>query len=272
MRDKTRLATTQARQIATSDDYISIKEVLAIFITQGRPITERTLQRYCDKKQLVGQKVLTGEGEKWFVLRSSVFNRIAELEVFDRLRTARHDTTGRDLPAAVVDHNITYFSNDSARQTKAHDTVLPTVVQQISSATDDDISRQDTTSRDLSRVPDETVEHKIPIGMTDRERKFYEQLLATYKDHIDDLVKDKSLLQEDKKMLVEQLLSKDRQIDHFFSSERDTKKLFGSLQNIMTYLWPGSKRKEPSEELPQAYGPVVRDMPTGLDHHEERGH
>jgi len=79
------------------------------------------------------------------------------------------------------------------------------------------------------------------------------------------LVKDKVLLQEDKKMLVEQLFSKDKQIEHFFSSERDTKKLFGSLQNIMTYLWPGSKRKEPSEELPQAYGPVVRDMPDGLE-------
>ena len=80
---------------------------------------------------------------------------------------------------------------------------------------------------------------------------------------------DKKLLPEDKKMPMEQLISKDKQIDHFFSSERDTKKLFGSLQNIMTYLWPGSKRKEPSEELPQAYGPVVRDMPDGLDEHHD---
>ena len=64
---------------------------------------------------------------------------------------------------------------------------------------------------------------------------------------------------------MEQLISKDRQIEHFFSSERDTKKLFGSLQNIMTYLWPGSKRKDPTEELPEAYGPVVRDVGNGLD-------
>jgi hypothetical protein len=95
--------------------------------------------------------------------------------------------------------------------------------------------------------------------------------LAAYKDRIEDLAKDKILLQEDKKMLVEQLLSKDRQIEHFFSSERDTKKLFGSLQNIMTYLWPGSKRKEASEELPQTFAPVVRDVPDGLDEHRRNG-
>jgi hypothetical protein len=45
----------QARQVATGDDYISIKEALAIFIARGRPVTERTLQRYCGKKQLIGQ-------------------------------------------------------------------------------------------------------------------------------------------------------------------------------------------------------------------------
>ena len=39
----------QARQVATGDDYISIKETLAIFIAEDRPVIERTLQRYCDK-------------------------------------------------------------------------------------------------------------------------------------------------------------------------------------------------------------------------------
>jgi hypothetical protein len=72
-------------------------------------------------------------------------------------------------------------------------------------------------------------------------------------------------------MLVEQLLAKDKQIEHFFSSERDTKKLFGSLQNIMTYLWPSSKRKDPREELPEAFGPVVRDVGSGLDDEHREG-
>ena len=133
------------------------------------------------------------------------------------------------------------------------------------------MSRHDETSRDMSRQANETVEHKSTTTMTERERELYEQLLVTYKDRVEDLVKDKNMLQEDKKMLVEQLLSKDRQIEHFFSSERDTKKLFGSLQNIMTYLWPGSKRKEASEELPQTFAPVVRDMPDGLEDHRHDG-
>ena len=111
----------------------------------------------------------------------------------------------------------------------------------------------------------ETVEQQTLIALSDREQELYEQIVATYKDQIEELRSDKKFLQDDKKMLMEQLISKDRQIEHFFSSERDTKKLFGSLQNIMTYLWPGSKRKDPTEELPEAYGPVVRDVGNGLD-------
>ena len=111
----------------------------------------------------------------------------------------------------------------------------------------------------------ETVEHQTVITLSERERELYEQIVDTYRDQIEELKGDKKLLQDDKKMLMEQLISKDRQIEHFFSSERDTKKLFGSLQNIMTYLWPGSKRKDPTEELPEAYGPVVRDVGNGLD-------
>src|SRR5918998_1303970 len=103
----------QARQVTTSDDYISIKETLAIFIAEGRPVTERTLQRYCDKNQLTGQKVMTGEGEKWFVLKSSVFNRLAELQEFDRLRASRHAATSRVLSSLVAEENATAFSNDN---------------------------------------------------------------------------------------------------------------------------------------------------------------
>jgi hypothetical protein len=214
---------------------------------------------------------MTGEGEKWFVLQSSVLNRIAELEEFDRLRTSRQDTTGRDLSPTVAEQTTNSFTHDNLRQATEPDIVLPPiapVAQEIPRATEPDTSRPVAAGHDLSRHADETVEHTLPSGLSERERELYQQLLETYKDRIGDLTKDKVLLQEDKKMLVEQLISKDKQIEHFFSSERDTKKLFGSLQNIMTYLWPNSKRKEPHEELPQAYGPVVRDMPDGLDERE----
>src|SRR5215217_2860180 len=92
----------EARQVATGDEFISIKEACDIFLAAGRPIVERTLQRYCDKKQLVGQKRITAEGEKWFVLKSSVYTRLAELEEFDRLRAPRQDATSRDMSPSVA--------------------------------------------------------------------------------------------------------------------------------------------------------------------------
>ena len=52
------------RQDATGDDIISIKEVQHIFQQHGRSITERTLQRYCERAHLIGQKRITSEGEK----------------------------------------------------------------------------------------------------------------------------------------------------------------------------------------------------------------
>ncbi len=90
------------RPVATDDSYIPLKDVLDIFLAHNRPITERTLQRYCDKHQLIAQKRITGEGEKWFVLRSSVFTRLQELAEFDRLNASRKDAASRDKSAPVA--------------------------------------------------------------------------------------------------------------------------------------------------------------------------
>jgi len=253
-----------SRQDATGDDLISIKEAHQIFTSHGRAITERTLQRYCEKKQLMGQKRITSEGEKWFVLKSSALTRIKELAEFDSLRASRQAATIHDVSASVVEENQNTFHHDSTRQATEQNVSSPVEPAPQSRSTSNDMSRQDATGNDMSGQ-NETVEQQTLIALSDRERELYEQIVATYKDQIEELRSDKKLLQDDKKMLMEQLISKDRQIEHFFSSERDTKKLFGSLQNIMTYLWPGSKRKDPTEELPEAYGPVVRDVGNGLD-------
>ena len=79
-----------------ADDYISLREAREIFLAHRRPVSERMLQRSCSKGHLTGKKITTGEGEKWFALKSSVLHRIAELDKFDELRE-RHDATGRDL-------------------------------------------------------------------------------------------------------------------------------------------------------------------------------
>src|SRR3954452_8178176 len=105
-------STGLSRQDATGDDYISIKGDRAIFISNGRAITERTLQRYCDKHYLDGQKRVTAEGEKWFVLKSSVLTRITELDEFDKLRTV---PTRNDMSAAVVDEMQRNDTHDKQR-------------------------------------------------------------------------------------------------------------------------------------------------------------
>src|SRR5689334_24224974 len=90
----------QSRQTATGDEYISIKDARQIFLDHNRKLTERTLQRYCEKHHLDGKKILTAEGEKWFVLRSSVLTRIKELDEFDKLRPV---ATSDDMSAPVAE-------------------------------------------------------------------------------------------------------------------------------------------------------------------------
>jgi hypothetical protein len=68
------------------------------------------------------------------------------------------------------------------------------VAEVIPHTTTSDQSRPDAVSRDLSRQIDETVQHLNMPGISERERELYEQLLATYKDQIQDLMNDKTLL------------------------------------------------------------------------------
>ena len=173
------------------------------------------------------------------------------------------------MSTIVAGHNAASFVSDNQRQATGHDTVQTPVAEEVSHTTDHDLSRQDATSRDLSRLANETVEHRNAPAISDRERELYEQLLATYKGRIEDLAQGKNMLQEDKKMLVEQLLSNNKQIDNFFSSDRDTKKLFGNIQSFISFIWPGSKRSEPNGELPQTFTPVVRDLPDRFDETQE---
>src|SRR5919199_6551 len=107
-----------SRQVATSDEYISIKDARQIFLDHHREVTERTLQRYCEKHHLDGKKMLTAEGEKWFVLRSSVLTRINELDEFDKLRPG---TTSDDMSAHVAEEITNDITHDNERQRTTDD-------------------------------------------------------------------------------------------------------------------------------------------------------
>ncbi len=267
--DRSRQDTTSrdlSRQPPTGDEYISVKEALEIFVTRGRSITERTLQRYCEKQKLDGQKQLTAEGEKWFVRRSSVHRCIDELDAFDQLRAPRQAATSRDVSAPVAEVKQEYSEPDKARQPTSPDTLEPVVTAQQSHPASDDLSRQDATRRDLSRGT-ETEEHKKVGALSEAERQLYERMISYLEEQRDDLMRDKELLQSDKESLIRQLEAKDRQIDHFFSSERDTKTLLGSLQSLMNAIWPGR-----SKEIGERYAPMRDALESGLEDNRRDEH
>lgn len=75
-------------------------------------------------------------------------------------------------------------------------------------------------------------------------------------------------MQADKEVLVQQLQSKDKQIDRFFASERDTKTLFGSLQSLINGIWPRASKGDVGDR----YVPMREALDSGLEsQREERG-
>ena len=79
-------------------------------------------------------------------------------------------------------------------------------------------------------------------------------------------MKDKEALKFDKEALLRQLDAKDKQIDRFFESERDTKTFAGRFQSFMSTLW--SKK---AGEGGERYVPVHEALESGLDRREENG-
>jgi hypothetical protein len=136
-----------SRHVASDDDYISIKDARQIFISKGRSITERTLQRYCEKQQLDAKKMFTAEGEKWFVRESSVYHCIKELDKFDLLRASRHVATSTDVSSPVAELNKDDFAPDKLRQKNSENVSAPVESSQQSHTTCRDLTRPVATYR-----------------------------------------------------------------------------------------------------------------------------
>jgi hypothetical protein len=240
-----------SRHVATgADDYISLRAARDVFLAHSRPVSERTLQRSCVNGHIAGKKIVTAEGEKWFALRSSVLNRIAELAKFDELRE-RHDATRRDMTRRVAEDKQRETGDDTQRHETTANVSQPVVSAQPSHTTPSDASRPDATS------PGTSAELK-------RIEELYAQLLAAYKEQAEDLRKDKTTLQSDKEALLAQLLAKDSQIERFFTSERETKTLFGTLQTLIASIMPG---RQGGDRYVQASDALAR----GLEHRREDG-
>jgi len=233
---------------ATSrDDYVSLREAREMFLSHGRPVTDRTLQRSCKKQHFGCKKVATADGEKWFALKSSVLNRIAELDEFDRVREHHDAATRRDAARQVAPKNQGNTSPDNERPVATPEVSPAVEATEPSQATGHDQARPVATSRDAT-------EDVVAL---------YERLLTSKEEQIEALAKDKASLHADKDVLVRQLVTKDRQIDRFFASERDTKSLLGSLQTLFNSIWPGSSKDA------KQFAPMRDALDTGLPSGEE---
>lgn len=138
----------------------------------------------------------------------------------------------------------------------------PVVTAEESHTTTYDQPRQVATGRDSG---EERVSSPIPSHASfDAERALYERYLAHLEEQNEWLAKDKQSLQTDKEVLVRQLEAKDKQIDRFFASERDTKTLFGSLQSLINGIWP----KTSKGEMADRYVPMRDALESGLDSHQ----
>ncbi len=237
------------RRVATeADDYISLKEAREIFIAQKRPVSERTLQRSCVKGHIVGKKIVTAEGEKWFALKSSVLNRIAELAKFDELRE-RTDAARRDVSRRVARENQMDSSDDMHRQGTSENVTHPVVSAQESHSTPSDTSRPDATGNDMSEV----------VARIDA---LQQKMLELTEAQIDELKNDKKILLEQLAVKDKQLQEKDMQIGRFFTSERETKTLFGRVTGMLNGIWPN---KAPGDR----YVPESEALGSGLEHLQE---
>ena len=235
-----------SRHVATgADDYISLKEARDIFLAHNRPVSERTLQRSCANGHITGKKITTAEGEKWFALKNSVINRIAELEKFDELRE-RHDATRRDASRHVAEENQSDFTTDTERHAPTENVSSPVVPAEESHATPADASRHDATNRDVTEA-------------VARLEELQKQMFDMTKEQIEELRRDKSMLVEQLAIKDRQLATKDMQIERFFTSERETKTLFGRVTGMLNGIWPN---KPPGDR----YVPESEALGSGLEH------
>src|SRR3954452_23587228 len=238
-----------SRQAATSDDFIPIKEVRAIFVAHKRPITERTLQRYCDKNYLSGQKRITAEGEKWFVLKSSVLTRIAEMEEFDKLRPA---PTSDDVSEPVVVERVNDFKDDNRRQDVGENMSEPVGGLQQSQSTSNDMSRHVAAGRDTIDER-ETSARESATHIPNRERELTESIIKRLEIENEGLRKDKEKLYElldagnvEKRLLIE--------------SDRDTKAIAKNNNSLLAYFGQLFKGKDVIDAPPRDTSYRTQDL------------
>ena len=254
-----------SRQDATDNDTdfsLSLEEVAERYERAGHPRTLRSLQRYCASGHLDARKIATTMGDRYLVTPQSVVRHIAQIVEFSQLDAV---ATGRDVSrpvattsapeepiAAPAPENGSHNELDGARQA-ATDTVAESHMHpqepRHESATALDNMRQAATETVPpvmeAPVPPQEPRHD-PTTAHDTSRHVATEPAATAETsrYVAHLERQLEAARDERDFLREQLNRKDKTIDALLERDKETNYLVRGLQEMLTPLLGGGRRRE----------------------------
>jgi hypothetical protein len=268
-----------ARQDATDNDTdfsLSLEEVAERYERAGHPRTLRSLQRYCAGGHLDARKIATTMGDKYLVTPQSVARHIAQIVEFSQLDAV---ATGRDPSrqvATTIDleeegqapaiENGSHIEHDMARQatTEAvtetfvnpqeprhdmatgHDTMRQPATEAMPPVMEPPIPAQEPrleppTTHDTSR---HVATEPAATGETSRYVAQLERQLEVARTEGAQLQKRLEVADDERDFMREQLNRKDKIIDSLLERDKETNFLVRGLQEMLTPLLGGGRRRD----------------------------
>jgi len=254
-----------SRQDATDNDTdfsLSLEEVAERYDRAGHPRTLRSLQRYCAGGHLDARKIATTMGDKYLVTPQSVARHIAQIVEFAQLDAV---ATGRDLSrpvatttapeepmAATAPENGSHNEPDMARQT-ATEAVTETPVHpqepRHHTPTGHDTMRQATTEpappvMEAPVPPQESRHEAAPERDMPRQGATEPAATGETSRYVAHLERQLEVARDERDFLREQIDRKDRTIEALIERDRETNVLVRGLQEMLTPLLGGGRRRD----------------------------
>jgi len=257
-----------SRQDATDTDKdfsLSLEQAAELYARAGHPRTPRSLQRYCVIGHLEARKIATMTGDKYLVTPQSVTRHIAQIVELTQLDAV---ATGRDMsrqfataiapeiPAsAIAIENGSKVEPDMTRHA-ATEAMPPVMEDQVPSpeprheaATGRDAMRQAATES-VPPVMEATVHPQEPrhdaTTAHDTSRQVATEPAATAETsrYVAHLERQLEAARDERDFLREQLNRKDKTIDALLERDKETNYLVRGLQEMLTPLLGGGRRRE----------------------------
>jgi hypothetical protein len=254
-----------SRQDATNNDTdfsLSLEEVAERYERAGHPRTLRSLQRYCASGHLDARKIATTMGDKYLVTPQSVARHIAQIVEFSQLDAV---ATGRDMSrpvatttvleesaATTAPENGSYTEPDIARQSATGDVAEISANPQeprLDTATGHDTQRQaatETVPPDQETPVSPQEQRHEPATTHDMPKPVATDSPATGESsrYVAQLERQLENARDERDFLREQINRKDKTIDALLERDKETNYLVRGLQEMLTPLLGGGRRRD----------------------------